>query len=118
VIPSHRFFTDLFRADAHGVLDREHKNFSVTDLAGLGRRDHDADGLVDHFVGEDDFDFHFGQEIDGVFAAAINLGVALLPPEAFHFRHRHSLDAELGQGFLHFLEFERLDDRFELFHVR
>ena len=34
---SHRFFADLFRADAHGVLDREHENLAVADLAGLGR---------------------------------------------------------------------------------
>ena len=40
-----------------------------------------------------------------------------LPAEAFHFRHGHALDAELGQGFFYFLEFERLDDRFEFFHV-
>src|SRR5947207_10038008 len=111
------FLADFFRANAHGVLDREHKNFSVADLAGLGCANDHAHRLVHHFISEHDFDFHFPQEIHGVFAAAVNLGVALLPPEALHFRHRHALDAELGQGFLHFLEFERLDDRFELFHV-
>src|SRR6266513_435636 len=57
------FLADFFRANAHG--------------------------FVHHFVCEHDFDFHFRQEIHGVFAAAINLGVALLPPEALHFRHRH-----------------------------
>src|SRR3954471_11095590 len=72
------FFADFFRANPHGVLYREHKNFPVADLAGLGRADHDADGFVDHFVGEHDFDFHFGEEVDRVFAPAINLGVAFL----------------------------------------
>src|SRR3954463_4273997 len=67
------FFADLFRANPHGVLHREHKNFSVADLAGLGRADHDADRFVDHFVREHDFDFHFGEEVDRVFAPAINL---------------------------------------------
>src|SRR5438045_2468625 len=108
VIWSHRFFADLFRANAHGVLDWEHKNFSVADLAGLGRSHHDAHGFVDHLIGEDDFDFHFREKIDGVFAAAINFGVAFLAAEAFHFRHGHALNAELGQVFLHSFEFERL----------
>ena len=44
--------------------------------------------------------------------------MAFLAAEALHFRHRHALDAEFGQGFLYFLEFERLDDRFEFFHVK
>ena len=42
--------------------------------------------------------------------------MAFLPAEAFHFRHGHALDAELGERFFDFLEFERLDDRFEFFH--
>jgi hypothetical protein len=42
--------------------------------------------------------------------------VTFLPPEALHFRHRHPLDAQLRERFLHFFEFERLDDGFEFFH--
>src|SRR5437763_11998432 len=43
------FFSGFFRANPHGVLDREHKNFSVADLARLGRADHHADRFVHHF---------------------------------------------------------------------
>ena len=35
-VNSHRFFADLFRANAHSVLDRENENFAVADFAGLG----------------------------------------------------------------------------------
>src|SRR5436190_4286793 len=111
------FLANFFRANPHGVLDREHKNFSIADLARLGGADHDGHRLVHHFVREHDFDFYLREKIHCVLAAAINLGMAFLAPKALHFRDRHALDAELGQGFLHFLEFERLDDRFELFHV-
>ncbi len=76
-----------------------------------------ADGFVDHVVGHHDFDFHFRQEIDGVFAAAIDFSVAFLAAEAFYFGHGHAFDPELGQGFLDLLEFERLDDRFQFFHL-
>ena len=58
---------------------------------------------------------HLRQKIDRVFAPAINFRVPFLAAEALHFRHRHSLDSELGERFLHFFEFERLDDRFEFF---
>ena len=50
-------------------------------------------------VRQHNFEFDLGQKIDGVFAAAINFRVALLPAKAFHFGNRHALDAELGQGF-------------------
>src|SRR3954469_23509492 len=93
VIPSHRFLADFFRPNPDGVLDWEHKNFSIADFAGLGCADHNADGLIDHFVSQNDFHLHLRQEIDRVFASAINLSVALLAPEALHFRHRHTLDA-------------------------
>src|SRR5947209_848327 len=58
------FFADLFRADADRVFDWENENFAVTDFAGLGRAHDDLHGLVDHLIGEHDFDFHLRQKID------------------------------------------------------
>jgi hypothetical protein len=39
-------------------------------------------GPVHDIVLEDDLDLHFGQEIDDILSAAIELGVALLAAEA------------------------------------
>jgi hypothetical protein len=42
--------------------------------------------------------------------------MAFLPTEALCFRNCDSLDAHLLEGLLHFIEFERLDDRLDFFH--
>ena len=68
-------------------------------------------------IGQNDFQFYLGQEIDRVFAAAINLGVAFLPTEAFDFTHGHAFDADFGERLLHRLHLEGLDDRFDFFHA-
>ena len=68
-------------------------------------------------VGDHDFDLDLGQEIDHVFGAAIQLGVALLPAEALDFGHGQAGDADFGQRLAHFVEFERLDDGFDFLHA-
>ena len=61
--------------------------------------------------------FDFRQEIDSVFTAAIDFGVAFLPAKSFDFSHRHPFNADFTEGVLHFLQFERFDYRFNLLHV-
>ncbi len=68
-------------------------------------------------VGDDDLDFHLGQEIHDIFGAAVKFGVALLAAEALGFGDRDALNADFLQRFLHFVEFERLDDGFDFFHA-
>src|SRR5438874_10389020 len=116
--PSHRFFADLFCADADCVFYWEHENFSVADLAGLGCSDHHADSFFHHVVREHDFHLHFGQKIHSVFAPAINLGVSFLPAKPLYFGDRHPFDAKLGQCLFDLLELERFDDGFQFFHVK
>jgi hypothetical protein len=43
--------------------------------------------------------------------------VALLAAETLGFRDGYTLEAHLLQGLLHFIELERLDNRFDFFHV-
>ena len=69
-------------------------------------------------VGHDDFDLHFGHEVDGVLGAAIHLGVSLLTAEAAHFGDRHSLKSLLGESVLHVFELEVADDRFDFLHEK
>ena len=58
----------------------------------------------------------FRQEVDDVFRAAVDLGVAALAAEAFDVGDGHPDDAHLGEGFLHLVEFEGFDDRFDTLH--
>ena len=61
-------------------------------------------------------ELHLGKEIDDVLRATVQLGVASLSAETLHLGHGDALDADAAQRFLHFVELERLDDRFDLFH--
>ena len=54
--------------------------------------------LVHQRVGHHDLDLHLGQEVDRVLRAAVELGVALLAPEAPHLGDRHADHADLGSA--------------------
>jgi hypothetical protein len=70
----------------------------------------------DHVVGEHDLDLHLGQEVDDVFGAAIEFGMALLAAEALGLGDGDALQADFLQRFLHLVELERLDDGLDLLH--
>ena len=57
------------------------------------------------------------QDIDGVFGAAVELGMAFLAAETLHFGHGQAADADFGQRFADFVELEGFDDGGDLFHV-
>src|SRR5438105_13627926 len=97
-------------ADADGVFDGADENFSVADFSGFGGFDDGLDRFGSAAVGDNDFDFDFGEEIDGVFAAAIDFGVAFLTAEAFDFRDGHAFDAEAGERVFDVFELEGLND--------
>jgi hypothetical protein len=113
---SHRFFADLFCADAHRVFHREHENLAVANLARLRRGDHDIDRLFNQVVRHYDFHFHLRQEIHCVFASPVNFGVPFLPPKTFDLCDRHPFNAELCERFFDLFELERLNDGLQLFH--
>ena len=75
------------------------------------------DDIVDEAVLDHDLDLHLGQEVDHIFGAAVELGVALLPAEALHLGHGDAGDARVVKRVLHVVELERLDDRFDLLHL-
>ena len=50
-------------------------------------------------VGDDHFDLHLGDEIDGVFGAAVRFVVPFLPAEAADFGDGHALDALAWSAF-------------------
>src|SRR5690606_37323775 len=58
------------------------------------------------------------QEVHGVLAAAVNLGMTLLTAKTFDFRYGHPFDSQLGEGFLHFLQLEGFNNRFDFFHEK
>jgi hypothetical protein len=77
VAGSQRVGAGFAGADAHGLFERGHEDFSVADLAGLGGLDDGLDGRVDLIGGDRDLQLDLRQEADGVFGAAIDLGMPL-----------------------------------------
>jgi hypothetical protein len=111
-----RLVSSLLGADAHRVFHGENEDFSIADFPRLRGGDDRGDGFVGDRVADDDLDFHLGQKIDRVFAAAVDFGVTFLPAETFDFADGHALDAELGESVFHLLELEWFDDGFDLLH--
>src|ERR1022692_4066153 len=61
-------------------------------------------------------DLDLRQQIDNVFVASINLGMAFLAAVAAYLRYRHAIDARFEQGVFYRLETRGADDCFQLFH--
>src|SRR6185295_18981287 len=115
--PSNRVPAAIAGADPDRLLDVDHENLAVADAPGAGGILDRLDGVVDHRVLDHHFDFHLGQEVDHIFGAAVEFGMALLPTEALDLGDRDSTDAHLVQRVLDVVELERLDDRLDLLHA-
>jgi hypothetical protein len=103
-------------AYAHDLLEVEHENLAVADLARVGGFLDCFEHAIEHVGLYRRLDLHFRQEIDHVLRAAVELGVALLPAEALHFGDREAGHADFGERLAYFVELERFDDRFDLLH--
>ena len=57
---SNCLFTGFAGADANDVLNGTHKNFAVTNLAGLGGFDNGFNGGIHQGIGQHHFDFDLG----------------------------------------------------------
>ena len=109
--------TGFSGADADDFLEVGDEDFSVSDLAGTGDLDDRLDRHLDLIVGDNEFDFDFGEKIDGVLGTAVLLLVAFLPAEAADFGDRHSRESGFIEVFLDLFEFEMADDGFDFFHL-
>ena len=69
-------------ADAHGAIEVVDEDFAVADLAGLGGVPIAATTLSSMPSSTADLDLELGQEVHGVFGAAIDFGVALLAADS------------------------------------
>ena len=96
--------------------DVKDEDFTVTDFTGLRRADNGIHAGINDIVSDHNFDFHFRQKIHHVLRPAVQFGVAFLTAKALHFRHRHPGDADFGQRFAHVIQFERFNNRINLFH--
>src|ERR1700694_372584 len=97
-------------------VDSRKEDFAIPYFSGGGRLYDGIDHGIYEIVRQDKFELDFGQEIHTVFAAAINLGVPLLPAVPAHIGNGHAFHAQFGQHFLHRFESGWLDNRFKFGH--
>src|SRR5262245_27160817 len=69
---SKRLSVGFAGTDAYGLVDDEHEDFAVADLAGLGRGRDGVDHLVDLVGRYGHLDLQLGQKAHGIFGAAID----------------------------------------------
>ena len=101
--------------DPDDVLELRDEDLPVADLAGLCLLDDRGEHLFRNVVRYHDFDLHLRQEGDIILRATVELDMALLPAEPLDFADGYPLDADLVERFLNFVQFERFDNRFDLF---
>src|SRR5262249_13602076 len=94
----------------------QHENLAVTDFSRARRSGDRPDGIVNTVAGKCDFDLELGEERDGVFRAAIDLGMAFLPAIAPHFGHGHTGNADFGESEAHGIQAVGLNDGGKEFH--
>src|SRR5512139_121010 len=92
------------------------KDLAVADMAGLCRLLDDFHGLFDHLVSQYDLDLDLGDKVYDVLRTPVEFGMSLLPAEALHLGHGHSLYPDGRQGVLDFVEPEGFDDGLKLLH--
>ena len=108
--------TTFTRPDPNDFFHGGYEDLPVSYFSGLRNPLNRLDDLRNDFIGGNQFDLHLGDEVDLVFSRSINLGMTFLPSEALHFANGHPFDTDSGQGLLHFIQFEWLNNSFDLFH--
>src|SRR4029453_4651829 len=103
-------------ADADRGAQITHENLAVADAAGLGGPGNRFEHTRHLSVLHGHFDFYLRDELDRILLPAVRFLVTFLTPESLDLGHRHALHADFQQRVLHFIEFERLDDRFDQLH--
>src|SRR5229473_2255438 len=103
-------------SDPNGLLDVGNEDLAVADTPGLGRTPDCVDRPLDQVIPDHDLDLDLGQKVHDVFRAAIEFGVAFLPPETLGFGDGDALQSDLLKCLFHLVELEWLDDGFDLFH--
>src|SRR3954463_282439 len=110
VFSSERSRIGLAGADANDLLKIEHEDLAVADLAGVRGFLDRVDRLLEQLGLDRRLHLHLREEVDHVFGAAVELGVALLPAEAFDLGDGDALHPDRRQRFADLVELEGLDD--------
>src|SRR5271163_68887 len=94
----------LTSADSERLVDRGDENLAVADMSGLRGGAYGLHDVVGLLRRHGDLNTDFRQEVHGIFGAAINLRMALLPPIPLDLGDGHTGDADGKEGVPHLLQ--------------
>src|SRR5215472_10242178 len=115
--PSLYSFLPMFpRPNTHDSLHRQDKNFPIANASRMGRCHNGANDIVHLLFRSQDFKFGLGQKIHYILCPSIQFCVPFLTSKTFHLCHRQPVYSNSVKALLDFIELERLDDGFNLFH--
>ena len=100
-------------ADADAIGHVEDEDFAVSDTACFGGARDGLDDALDLIIGHRHLDFDLRDELDRILLSAVGFLVTFLAAKAFDLGHGHALHTDFQQRILDFIQFERLDDRFD-----
>src|SRR5712691_3062846 len=115
--PSLYSFLPMFpRPNTHHILYRQDKNFPIANASRMGRCHNGVDDIVHLLFWSKDFELALGQKIYHILRPSIQFCMPFLASKAFHLCHRQPMHSNSVKALLDFIELERLDDSFNLFH--
>src|SRR3546814_10599090 len=89
----------------------EDEDLAVADRPGSGALLNRFDDPRCQRVVADQFDLDLWHHVGGIFGAAVDFGLPLLPAETLDLGHCHAGDAKPGQRLAHLVELEWFEDR-------
>jgi hypothetical protein len=99
--------TGFAGANSQYLLEARDKDLAIPDFAGLRSLDYRFDDALDEIVRYGNLNLRFWKEINNILRTAVQLGVAALAAETFHFTDRHSLYTDVAEGIPHIIETKR-----------
>src|SRR5262245_42135361 len=103
--------------DVVTLIDRQHEDQAITDLACSRRFDDRFDDVLGHFVGAGELDHDLRQLCGAILRSTINGFVTLLPAVPAYLGDCHPGNVEFRQSILYFLELIWANDRLDQFHA-
>jgi len=107
----------LARPHTYGFFHIEDEDLAVPKLARVGRFPYLGYHGISLVVRDHNLNFNFWNEINNLFATAVNFLVSLLATVALDLGDGHALDADLVEGFFDIVQLEGLNNGFNFFHA-
>src|SRR6266481_3109523 len=117
LLTSERGVSPIIVADADGLCYVVYEKLSVSYFSRARRQGERFDDFIGATACHHQFQLHFREQVDVVFLAAINFRVALLTAMATHFGNSHAVDSDGLKSLFDLVQFERLDDCLDFFHM-